>query len=466
MQVPIIFTGPTSKSRSKFLSNQLTQNFYTELTPEGFVLQSFPGLTLFGAAETGSDRGMFEHQGILYKVTGTNLYSIDSFGNHTLLGSSGDVPGSGRCIFDGLSEDIGFASNGVLWHYDKSAGTVQEVTDVDLEAPNSLTTINNQIVVDGDGSRFQSSDIGDMTSFPSAYASAESNADDLIRPYEFQQQVWMFGDKTIEPWWNSGVGSPPFDRVEGGIQPKGLGAIHSIAENDQYVYFLGDDRKVYRLAYGQTQAVSNISIANEIEAYSTVSDAEGICFTFQHQNFYCLTFPTHNKTFCFNENVPIDQGWFNLSSNDGRWIGSSYAYAYGKHLVSDYRNSNVYELDINAYTENGGAIKRVRESGSLHGGLLGAPGKEIYQNNLVLIVETGAGNSSNDEPIIMLELSDDGGRTWATQMQASIGKAGDYIWEVRFDDLGSFYRRSFRISTSDPVYYCIHSAVGDFEVGI
>lgn len=466
--VPINITGASYKSISRPLSDQVTRNFYPQIVDDPsakspFVLQSFPGMTLFGTA-AGLDRGMFEHLGTLYKVTHTTLYSVDDEGTHTSLGT---ILGTGRCIFDGIGSNVAL-TNGSGVPYVWNGSTLTEVTDIDLETPNALAHLNNQIIYDGDGGRFATSDVGDATSISSLnYATAESNADDLKRPYVFNQLAYMMGDKTIEPWWNSGVGNPPMDRIEGGIIPIGLLAIHSVSNNDQFMYFLADDNDIYRVQGSNSIKVSTIYISRTIAGFSTVADAIGWCFSWQGDNFYKITFPSEDKTFCYSESA---NQWFELSSgiSGGRSIANSYAYAYRKHLVADYRNGNIYEWDIDNYTENGAVIQRTRDTGPLHGGLLGAPGKWIEMDRFELILETGVGTTSGQgsDPVVMLSTSDDGGRTYSTEIWGKVGKLGQYLYKVEWHALGGFFERNIRIQTSDPVRYSIHSAAADLRIGI
>lgn len=466
MLIPINITGGSYTSRSLPLSAQVTRNFWPQIqddqaTKSPYVLHAWRGLKSFFTG-SGADRGMFEHNGTLYKVSGTTLYSVNSAGVHTSLGT---IVGSSRCIFDGVGSSIVITTGGKAYVWDGSALT--EVTDSDLESPNSVTHINNQILYDGTGGRFASSDVGDATSISGLnYATAESNADDLIRVYAFNEQVYMFGNKSIERWWNSGVGSPPFDRIEGGIIPIGLAALHSVASNEKALYFLGVDNRVYAVQGGTPVVVSNKALSREFEGYSDVSDAIGWCFSIEGQGFYCLTFPTADKTFCF----PEGGQWFELSSGvDGeRFIGNSYARAHGKHLIADYRNGNIYEWDDETYDENGETVRRVRDSGPLHGGLLGAPGKRIEMNRFELIMETGVGlvSGQGSDPVVMLSWSDDGGKTFSTEQWGQIGELGQYQYKVEWFSLGSFESRILRVANTDPVFISIHSAAADIELGI
>lgn len=464
--IPINITGASYTSRSRPLSAQVTRNFYPEVADDPavkspYVLHSFPGLKPFGAG-TGSDRGLFEHRGVLYRVAGASLYSVNKLGVHTSLGA---LPGVGRCIFDGIGSNVVIASEGRVFQYNGT--TVSEITDADLEMPNSCAHINQQILYDGDGGRFVSSDVGDATAIDGLnYATAESDADDLIRVYTWNQTVYLFGEESIETWYSIGEGSPPFARIEGGIISVGLGALHSVSSNDRFLYWFGDDREVYAGEASAAQRISTKAISHAFAAYDIVDDAIGWCFTWEGANFYALTFPTEDRTWCYLEGGP----WFELSSGDagGRWVGNSYAYAYGHHIVADVGNGNLYTLDPDTYTDNTIPVHRERASGPLHGGLVGAPGKTLEMSRFELIMETGVGvvSGQGSDPVVMLSFSDDGGRTWSTEQWGHIGKLGEFIFKVEWHALGRFTDRVIRIKTSDPVFYSIHSATADLEAGI
>lgn len=466
MLVPINLTGGTYRHPSLPLSAQTTRNFWpqqidNQSAKSPYILHSWPGLTLFGAG-SGADGGQFEHNGTLYHVAGTTLYSVDSAGTHTALGTMG---GSGPCIFDGMGSSVIIVRSGSV--YEWNGTTLTLAADTDFETPNSVTVLNNQAIYDGDQGRFCVSDVGTPITINSLnYATAESNSDDLIRVYAHLEQVYLFGNKTVERWWDSGVGNPPFDRVQGGTISIGLQALHSVASNKDSLYFLGTDSRIYRSSGGNVAAVTDKALARAIADMSDSSDAVGFCFTKDDQYFYQITFPTADKTFIY----PEGGQWFEVSSGvlGGRSIGNSYAFAYGKHLIGDYQNGNLYELDDDTYTENGAAVRRVRDTAPMHGGLVQKPGKRLEMNRFELIMETGTGlvSGQGSDPVVMLSFSDDGGRSFCTEIWGAVGKLGEYLWKVEWFALGSFDSRVIRIATTDPVKYSIHSAAADIEAGI
>lgn len=468
MDIEINVTGGTYKTKSQSLSAQVTRNFWPQKQQNGatkspYVLESWVGLRLAGTATgNGADRGMLEHRGILYRVAGTTLYGVSSDGTHTAYGT---IPGTGRCIMWGIGTAILIVTGGRIFQWDSLLLT--EGNDVDFESPNSVTVLNTQAIYDGIADRFCVSDPGDPLVINSLnYATAESNSDNLLRVYAFDQNLYLMGEKTIEPWWNSGSGNPPFDRLEGAIINVGLGALHSAANNDKYLYFYGDDNHVYALQGANVEAVSDEALQRIFGKYTTVSDAIGWCMSLQGQQFYVIKFPTEDKTWVY----PEGGSWFEWSSgiDGGACIANSYAYSYRKHFVADESNGNLYELDFETYTENNETIVRLRDSAPLHGGMFGKPGKDIEFNRFQLILEVGTGLSSGQgsDPVIMLSLSNDGGKSFGTEMWGNIGKLGENQKVVEWGPLGSAKSWVIRLRTSDPVHYSIHSAAADIAIGI
>lgn len=468
MLVPINFTGGTYQDRAKTLANELCVNFYPKLIDDNnnvkskYVLQNWVGLKSFASVTppvAGASRGIFEHRNVLYHVVSNYLYKIlPNTTTHILVGMvSGNMP----CVIRGFGNGIVIASDGIAFYYDGT--TLSQVVDIDIEDARTLDVINNQAVYQGNNGRFAVSAVGDALDIPALnYATAESNADKLQRVFCYNQKLFLFGEKTIETWWNSGVGSPPFDRVEGGILQRGTPAPYSVAGNDSDVFFLTDDRQVYTLS---GQKVSTKYLNRIIYDYY-VDDAQGFCMTLEGQEFYVLTFPTQNKTFVY----PVGGEWFEWSYLDsgGKALINDYAFFNGKHIGSSSIDGSLYELDFDTYDDAGQTIIRTRDSQVIHGGLFNKDGKKIFASRLELIIEAGVGLTSGQglDPEIMMSFSDNGGRTFSTPRRGKIGQSGQFTQRVEWHCLGSFVNRIFRLSISDPVFISIHSAVLDIEVGL
>ncbi len=468
--VPVNTTGPSYQSRSKPLSSQLTQNWYhqyNEQQKEPYVLLPFPGLKVLGSA-AGADRGFHRMAEALYQVKGTNLYSIDKLGVHTLKGA---IPGNGRAIMADDGINLFIVTDLKVWQYSTDTDSVTEVTDVNITGAKSVDFINNQFLYTKD--RFTTvSNVGDgSTASGLNIIGEETLPDDLVRDYVFEEVIYRMGVRSIVGWWNSGVGSPPIEKLQGRIFNVGLAAINSVAKTDQAFYWLGDDFSIYRASGGAEQRISTDAISNTISKYSKVDDAIASTYTFEGQNFYQITFPTGNRTFVLNESLGVN-GWFELSSEVNKpfvsnaYQGLSIINAYGQNMVADNSNGNIYKLDFDTYTNDGEPLQRVRVTQAANGDLVGAKGKRVQMSCIKFIMESGVGviEGQGDNPRIMVEYSDDGGRTWNAGSWPRVGRLGEFTLQVEWFGLGVFYERIFRLSTTDPVNYSIYSATIDLRL--
>ena len=129
-----------------------------------------------------------------------------------------------------------------------------------------------------------------------------------------------------------------------------------------------------------------------------------------------------------------------------------------KNIVGDWENGNLYVLDLDTYTDNGDLIVSRRT---------GAFVSARTYNMLQVDFETGVGNtvSPGDDPVALLEWSDDGGHTWSNAHSAKLGQVGEYQLRVRWRRLGTPRRfglsRVFRVTVTDPVKRVMTGAMLD-----
>lgn len=465
--IPIKLNGQFYESRSLAIAAESTTNMYFEQVPNGSsseALLSWYGKKSFSSG-AGANRGIFHMpwNNHVYMVNGTSLVKVASDGTRTTVGT---IAGSDRCVFDASSSYLYIVTAGTVYRTDGS--TVSTVSDADLESPDSVAHLNQHLIYDGNGGRFVTSDSGDGSVIQDLnYAVAETYFDDLVRVYVFQQTLYLFGTESVEAWYNSGVGTPPFDRYEGAQRTVGIAGVHAVTNTDQAVYFLGADRFVYRLEGFNPVPVSTVAINNAIASYSDVSDCFAYSLKLQGQTFVVFSFPTANKTWAFSQDTGA---WIKLSSGQfgNRDISNGYCYAFGKHLVSDYRNGNLLELDPDTHTDNGDTWIRERITPPVYSGLAAQSGKLVFYNSVKLIVNSGDALASGQgsDPQVMLSYSDDMGRTWSSQLYRSMGALGSYEKEVNWHCLGSSLQRIFKIRFSDPIAFHLIRMEAEVEVGV
>ncbi len=461
VSLPLI--GPTYTNRSLPVNAQVTRGFYAEINSQGgeiVSLHPFPGLKAF-ATGVGASRGAGRLSNNLYVVMGNSLNKVGSTGVVTSIGT---IDGSGRCV---LAEDqsgnlIIATGEGKPYLYDGS--TLTQGSDIDLPTASTVTYINRRVVYDGVGGDISFSDLSDPLSVNSLNVIiAESKPDDMLAVYAYKQQLLAFGERSIQPMYNSGTGNPPYSFIVNATHEIGLGATHSIASNNNHLYFLGSDLIVYKMSGLSLLPIGNPSIGQAIENYSDVTDAFGICFAIDNMNFYMLSFPSGNETWLFNETAGM---WTNLAfGTDGsHHLIASYEKIYNKHLVTDRRNGNVYELDFNTFTDNGETIQRQRDTISVNGGTFGKPGSTVFMNWIRLEIESGTSLVTEESAIIM-QYSDDNGRSWSSERWQYIGAQGEYRHKLVWYGLGMFKNRMFRFRMSDPIKWVLIKLSGDIELG-
>lgn len=471
MLVPINLTGGTYEHKSRPLTKQHTRNFWPQVqaTDKGrskYILQSFYGLKIFQEQIGSANRGMLVNQGVLYRVIGTSFYSVNVTGVHTLLGT---IPGSARCILKGLGAQI-IVANGHGEIYIWNGSTLTQNTSSNLGTPNGVAVLNNQAIYDaGSGQSFDVSDVGDPSTIDGLNnAQAESFSDALLIPYAWRETLYLMGTDTIEPWWNSGQGNPPFDKIQGAVINMGLGAIHSVADTPDLLFYFGSDKQFHSLTPGSAAVDTIISTpaqAKQLQDYSVTSDCIGWAMELEGQWFYVATFPTQDITWTY----PIGGEWFEWGSGvAGRIRADSYVNFSGRHLVSERDSGDLYELDAETYTDAGGAIIRVRDSAPFHAGLIGQDNKAFEINSLELVLETGVGllSGQGSDPRVAVSVSRDGGKTFGTERFLRVGTLGERV-RVHTGSFGRFKSSCvFRISVSDPIYWAIYSANIDVEICI
>jgi len=460
--LPFPIAGPTYTNRSLPVSSQVTRNFYLEANSQGneqLALMPFPGLKLFSTGG-GVARGMPRLSNALYSITDNDLYSVDSSGTQTYVGN---IDGTARCDYteDQVGNLVIATGAGKPYAYD---GTdLAQGKDDDLPSASTVTYINRRVVYDGHGGDIAFSDLSDPLTVDSANVMiAESKPDDMKAVRAFKQQVYAFGETSIQPLYNSGSGNPPYSFILNSTQEIGIDSIHSISSNRNYIYFVGSDLMIYQLAGLDIRPIGNPAIGQAISKYTATDDAYGVCFSLDNMDFYLLSFPTGNETWLFNEQTGL---WTNLSyGKDGdQHLISDYQFIYGKHLVSDRRNGNIYELDFDTYTDNGDTIQHRRDTLSINGSTFGAPGAEVFMDTLGLVIEPGT-SLVTDESAIMMEFSDDNGRSWSSEEWEYVGQQGDYENVIEWYQLGSFRNRMFRFTMSDAIKWTLISGYVEVEL--
>ncbi len=476
MRVPIPLIGPSYTNRSLPLSAQVSKGILPQIDPEArniVSLHAFPGLKVFSSL-SGKGRGQHVMAGIEYAVYGNTLSEVSSTGVAT---SRGTIVGESICGFADNGTQMFIVTGRTSYLYTAATNDLAETTDSDLVDPTTVGYLNSQFIFDdntegaAEGSFVTSQVVTILTADnivnPADRATADAHPDDISRIIIYNGTVVFFGTEGIDPWWNSGSGNPPFDPIQAGFRPYGLAGKDAIAKTDEFVYFL-DNQRVPRRIFGfQVSNIGNPALANEWGKYVRVDDAIGLSYILDQKTYFQINFPTANRSWLYHEE---SNSWYQLSfgTDNQRHRGMSHQFVYGKNLIQDHSNGQLYELDFETFTDNDEVIQRKRATAYIHGGLYGFPGKELWFDRVEFVVQTGVGiaTGQGSDPQLMIRSSDDGGRTFTAEQWHSLGVGGDYTTKVQLDTQGNAFERIYELTYSEPTPFALIDAQAEISVGI
>ena len=443
------------------LSSQRLINGYAEIQPKDakskIAVFGAPGITTWCTAGSGPYRGGVVIDSVPYVVSGQELYSIDEDGVPQLRGNG--ITGISRVGIDGSLTEVVLVNGLNGFSYLISTESFAQISDSDFIAANTVTCINNRFVEDEAGTNFfQVSDILDGRNYLGDEAAAEANPDKVLAVGSRNSTLYLFGEKSIEAWDNTGASDFPFSRFNGATIDRGIRAIHALVKEDQSFFFLGNDLVAYRFSGAGLQRISTHALEKEWQTYTTTSDAFMFNVGYGGHKFIGLTFPTMNRTVCFD----IASGlWHDRASYDPsglvlKWRVGGALEAYDKVLVGDLNSGRVGYLDPNTFTEFGDQMLLSVVSAPLF-----AKGKKIFVPKFEVDIEAGVGltTGQGSDPMMMMSYSTDGGSTWTAPEEAkAMGKIGEKTTRLQWDRLGSAYQWTFKLSVSDPVKRVITGA--------
>jgi hypothetical protein len=309
----------------------------------------------------------------------------------------------------------------------------------------------------------------DSTIDPLDFASADGSPDPTIAIASSHQNIWLFGGKSIEVFYNSGNASFPFERVSGAFIEYGLSAPFSVSKMNNTLYWLGGDDKgsgiVFQAQGYQPQRISTHAVELAIQSYGDVSDATSYCYQENGHHFFVLNFPTADATWVYDASTSLwHERAYLYEGTFRRHRAEAHAFAFGKHIVGDFENGNLYEQSLDIFTDNGDVIKRRRTSPHISDSM-----DRVMYSRFELDIETGVGSDGTGQgvdPKAMLRFSDDGGHSWSNEKWVSIGRIGATKARAIWRRLGLARSRVWQVDITDPNKVVIIGAEIDLVKGV
>lgn len=449
---PIPLFGIGNQGKSANVNAQSRINLYIEIQQdaEKHVLTMYPtpGLSTFVNFGATPIRGIYEKGNALYVVHKNKLYSVANDGALTTLGTLATFTGKVFFADNGKQIMLTDGANGYI--YNTSTLVYAQITDPDFPGASSLTFINGRFVVGKPNTgEFYISKLYDGLAWDALeFATAESDPDNIVRLIAEGGQLVLLGDKTTEFWGDSGALDFPFSRIGSSAIEWGLAARDSLAKFMDSLIFLRKNRlgqvQVCVQAGNSSAAVSTPEMDYNFSQYAATSDATGFAYMLSGHPFYQINFPTANKSWLYDGQ---SKAWSELQSGSGRHRAEMHQQLLSKSYVTDYENGKLYRFDENAYTDDGAPI--AREFTSRHQ----ANGNYMSLAELWLEMEAGVGlqMGQGKNPMVMMQISKDGGHEWGTEVWREFGAVGKYTARAVFRRLGRSRDWVFRFRVTDPV---------------
>ena len=468
MKIP--FFGGQKKGFSKNQNAQETVNMFLELdsseTDTNISLIRVDGKKLFLNLPTVPILSMLEFRGILYVVTQTQLYKVLFDGSYTALGSVNcDI----RTTMTANNVGEIMIVCGVLGYVlNTNTDTLTQVTNPAFYGSPRVDYLDGYgVLVRPNSQQFYISAYNDFLTFDGLeFATNGSDPDNLVTGIVDHRELVLFGRKTTSFWFAIEGTTFSLDRRQGADMEVGCAAALSVAKLDNTVYFLGRSSHgtglVYKLNQYVPQIISNRGIEHLINSFNVIDDAFAFTYQKSGHSFYVLTFPSEGKTLVYDASIAEpDLAWhIRETYQKGRDRASCYAFAFNRHLVGDFESGTIYEYDEDTHLDGGQPITWYRT-----GQHIIADYKRLRHKEVVLNFERGVGLESGDDPLCYLTYSDDGGHTFITPRECSMGVIGQRKNRTMWARLGQSRDRVYKVFGSAPVKTVLNGGYIDVEAG-
>lgn len=406
-------------------------NMYAEQTAsEGIVLQSRPPLVDRDAdMGTGPIRALFKRDGVvggrLFGVSGNSFFDEST--------EKGVINGDGPVSIAGNETGIMVCAGGDLFSYDGVTFAQVPLPD-NFQAAKVIEGASRFIVIRKDTGRFYFSPTLERTIDALDFATAETDADQLLDELFIDDILILFGKETVEFWPNTNDNNLPFQPLEAQVLERGIRATGCATAFDGKFAWVTDQNTV--CVQNENNTISNPGLNERI-----ADSAEVSLFNFFIDGAEFLALRLDDETQCYNA---ATGAWSKFVSELGQWDARC-------HAQSVFGSDDGKTLAFGeGYEELGNTMERRFVAGfPINGG-----GLDV--SNLRLRVNPGQTSfleGQYADPVIECRISRDAGQTWGLWKQTQLGRQGEYSKKVEWRALGQAsypgFLAEFRLT--DPV---------------
>ena len=424
------------------------------------------GVTQFTTSAFGACRGAMDMADVPYFVNGNQLISVSSAGVVTALGT---ISGTKRVqLANNGTQLVIVVPGGDAYAFDNTTSILTQITDPDYQLSDSVGFYRGFFVfTTTDGKQLFVSNLNAPLTFDALdFGSAEGDPDRIITQVIDHDELSIIGSKTTEVFRNIGGVDFPFQIIPGAFTQKGADSKYGVIKFDNTYMFIGGGENELSAIWRQTssasaQKISSDAIDNQIQKFTKDEIAEAFTMTFSKDGQFFAIFSFEStriagRTFVYNGTASGLSGrpvWFEfqtgLSPIGNTWRVNAIVKAYGKLLCGDAIDGRIGELVDDVYTEYDDTVLRQAATRPFSQG-----GLDVFSGELEATLEAGVGLTigQGSNPVIRMDFSDDGGKTFSSEFSRFIGKIGEYGHETIWRRQGRFPNsRTVRFTVTDPV---------------
>ena len=413
-----------------------------------------PGLTSFGtaAAQFGA-RGAIKAGDYIYVVYETGVAKYDSAGTRTTL--TGGIAGTAAvsmALNAASTPQIGVIASSRYYVIENDVISQVPISDITGFTPTSICWIAGYFILTDEDGRFFNTGLNNAKSINGLdFATAEGNPDGLLGGIALRNELWLFGEETAEVWGlksSPPARGSPFERLGGSWISKGCKSYHSIVVVDNTLFWVGNDGIVYRNDAYRPLRVSHEGVERSIANATSPSTIRGGTYTIHGHAFYVIS----DATFTWVYDIKEGRWHERKSLRMDRWKASTFINAFDKWLVGTNDGGDIYEIDMDVRLEGTAAIPWELHSIDM-GDIPERATVSCVEINFVTGRATHSGTVPQTAPFIELSYSDDGGATYSSPRQITLGSTGEYAERCRawkFGRTGAKWGRRWKMTGSDP----------------
>lgn len=475
------------KSRSLPISGQRCINWYPSVPQNDTVtnanLFGTPGINqLASASNIDSTRGSIVSAGIPYFVIGNNLYklnrTIDGDGNEVFSTPNlGSISGQGLVsIADNGDQVCIVVPGGDAYIWEESSTTLFIIDDPNFDGPaDTVSYIDGFFVfTKTTGKKFFNSPLNDgkgSNNGGAAYdaldfGTAEADPDQIRSQISFGGKLYIFGSETTQVFVNIGRAPAPFAPFNKIVYTTGISSPLSLIDFGETFAFVGagvnESPSIYQFNGNGFTKISTTAIDNVLARLTDTELGNIFSWSYAADGAFFVGFQLPETCFVYET---ITRTWHERLSLSFReeipYRVASMVTGYGRILVGDNLDGRIGEINEDIYTEYGQIIRRVMVTKPFDN--LGDP---VFVPMIEAVMETGIGitggvdvtlednieTKAGENPTMMMEFSDDGGRIFQNGRFRPLGKVGEYGRRVIWYRNGRFPRsRVLRFVFSEPV---------------